>query len=448
MEGTVTLVNALSDTESDRLFRRITLKIIPFLFLSYVISFLDRINIGFAQLQMKHDLAFSDAVYGLAAGMFALGYVLLEVPSNLLLERVGARRTFSRIMFFWGIVSSSMMLVRSPGAFYALRFLLGMCEAGFFPGIVLYLTYWYPAKRRATVVSWFFAGVAIAGLVGGLASGWIMQRMAGMAGLHGWQWMFLLEGAPASVLGVMAYFHLADDPQKVSWLSGEDKRLLAQTLDVDRAAQGRDHPPTFRAALRNAKVYILAFVYFTLACGSFAISFWVPTLIKGFGVSDLLSVGLYSAIPYGIGALGVVLISRRSDARLERRWHYLTCTVGGAAALSLLTIHGGSLALMLTILSIAVVLVYAAMPIFWAVPPSYLGSCAAAGGIALISSIGQVGGFVSPYLIGLIKAQTGTLDNGLYLMSTLLCLGALALFLSVDDKPCKRRVSGDQIPPR
>jgi D-galactonate transporter len=435
MEGTVALDSPLSDASSDRLYRKITLRVIPFLFVSYVISFLDRINIGFAQLQMKQDLGFSDAIYGLAAGMFAVGYVLMEVPSNLMLEKVGARRTFSRIMLCWGVISSCMMFVSSPWQFYVLRFLLGAFEAGFFPGIVLYLTYWYPAKYRATVVSWFFAGVAIAGLVGGLASGWIMQGMAGVGGMHGWQWMFLIEGAPASVLGVIAYFHLVDDPQKVAWLSDADKRKHAQTLEADRIAHGGDHPHTFRAALRSVRVFALAFVYFTLACGSFAISFWVPTLIRGFGVKDVLSIGLYSAIPYGIGALGVVLISRRSDARLERRRHFAVCAVGGAAALSLLTLHSSSLPVMLAILSVAIVLVYAALPVFWTVPPAHLSGAAAAGGIALISSIGQTGGFVSPYLIGLIKSQTGRLDYGLYLMSILLCLGALVLFVTVHDEP-------------
>lgn len=434
MTGLSASVLTLDETDPHAVFKTITRKIIPFLFLCYVVSFLDRINIGFAQIQMKHDLAFSDAIYGLGAGIFFVGYFLFEVPSNMLLERIGARRTFTRIMVCWGAISAGMMFVSAPWQFYTLRFLLGAFEAGFFPGIVLYLTYWYPSARRATVVSWFFAGVAIAGLIGGLISGWIMKGMDGTAGLFGWQWMFVIEGLPACFLGVVAYFYLVDGPMHAKWLSSEQKTWLLKTLELDRAQSSSEKAAgSFSAALRSLKVYLLAFIYFTLAAGSFAISFWVPTLIRESGVRDVLSVGLYSAIPYGIGALGIVLIARRSDAQVERRWHFIVCALVAAAALSLLTVRPGSLGIMLAVLTCAVIFIYAAIPIFWAIPPAHLRGSAAAGGIALISSLGQLGGFVSPYLIGLIKTHTGKIDNGLYVMSVLLVLGALTVYLAFKD---------------
>jgi D-galactonate transporter len=428
MEGAGVLMQDRASSDDEALFRKISWRIIPFLFVSYVVSMIDRVNIGFAQLQMKQDLAFNDAIYGFGAGIFFIGYFLFEVPSNLLLEKIGARRTFSRIMVCWGLVSAGMMFVTTPWQFYTLRFLLGAFEAGFFPGIVLYITYWYPARRRATVVSWFFAGVAIAGVIGGVLSGYLMSGMAGVSGLRGWQWMFVIEGLPASVLGVIAYFYLCDGPQHVRWLSGAEKQQLAALLDADaHDAAASAKTDSFGTALKSAKVYLLSFVYFTLACGSFALSFWAPTLIREAGVRDLASVGLYTAIPYAIGAIGIVLISRHSDATLERRRHFVICAIGGALALACLTLPLAALTAKLAILTVAIVLIYAAIPVFWAIPSRYLGNAAAAGGIALISSIGQIGGFASPYAIGLIKSQTGRLDNGLYLMSALLLLGALVV---------------------
>ncbi|CAG9266658.1 Putative tartrate transporter [Paraburkholderia unamae] len=420
------------------IYRKISWRIVPLLFISYVVAFLDRINIGFAQLQMKQDLGFTDAIYGLGAGIFFIGYVIFEVPSNLLLARIGARRTFSRIMLCWGVVSAGMMFVSAPWQFYLMRFLLGAFEAGFFPGIVLYLTLWYPAERRATVVSWFFAGVAFAGLIGGLLSGWIMKDMAGVAGLAGWQWMFFIEGTPAALLGLVCYFALVDSPDEVDWLSDDEKRFVTETLAAERATLPAAAPHSFGAALRKPLVYVFSFVYFALAAGSFAISFWVPTLIKELGVTDVLSVGLYSAIPYGIGAIGIITIARRSDRLMERRWHFAFCAFGAGLALAALTLHFSNIALMIAILSIAVVCVYAAMPVFWAIPPAHLSGAAAAGGIAFISSVGQIGGFASPYAIGLIKTHFGNLDHGWHLMSLLLCLGGVAMTLALSPGNGKR----------
>ncbi|KVC57660.1 MFS transporter [Burkholderia stagnalis] len=423
------------------LFRKIAWRIIPFLFLCYVVSFLDRINIGFAQLQMKHDLGFSDAMYGLGAAVFYVGYVFCEVPSNLLLARFGARRTFTRIMLLWGLASTGMMFVSTPSHFYVLRFLLGVFEAGFFPGIVLYLTWWFPANRRAAAISVFFAGVAVAGVLGGLVSGWIMRDMSGVLGLYGWQWMFAIEGAPAIVLALVAFGYLVDRPQDAAWLTPDEK---ARVTVLCAGGQGRDtahgahDSRSFAAALLNPRVYLFAFIYFSLTCASLTLNFWMPLMIRDFGVTDVVAVSLYTVVPNAIGAVGLILIARRSDRTGERRRHFAFCTVGGGLALAALTLHLHSFAAMLACLSIAATLIFAALPIFWAVPTAHLSGKAAAGGIALISSIGITSGIVSPWVIGLIRTRTGSMDLAVYLLAALLVASGAALMLGVKGEPARR----------
>ncbi|HEF5869819.1 TPA: MFS transporter [Burkholderia cenocepacia] len=417
------------------LFRKIAWRIVPFLFLCYVVSFLDRINIGFAQLQMKHDLGFSDAMYGLGAAVFYVGYVFCEVPSNLLLARFGARRTFTRIMLLWGLASTGMMFVSQPSHFYVLRFLLGVFEAGFFPGIVLYLTYWFPANRRAAAISVFFAGVAVAGVLGGLMSGWIMRDMSGVLGLHGWQWMFAIEGAPAILLAFVAFVLLVDRPQDATWLtSGEKARVTA--LCAEGRAHGSAHDArSVLAALANPRVYLFAFIYFSLTCASLTLNFWMPLMIRDFGVTDVVAVSLYTVVPNAVGAVGLVLIARRSDRTGERRKHFACCTIGGGLALAALTLHLHSFAAMLACLSIAATLIFAALPIFWAVPTRYLSGHAAAAGIALISSIGITSGIVSPWVIGMIRTRTGSMDSAMLMIAGLLAACAVAMLLGVRAAP-------------
>ncbi|MCA8071913.1 MFS transporter [Burkholderia vietnamiensis] len=412
------------------LFRKIAWRIVPFLFLCYVVSFLDRINIGFAQMQMKHDLGFSDAMYGLGAAVFYVGYVFCEVPSNLLLARFGARRTFMRIMLLWGLASTGMMFVSQPSHFYVLRFLLGVFEAGFFPGIVLYLTYWFPSNRRAAAISVFFAGVAVAGVLGGLLSGWIMRDMSGVLGLHGWQWMFAIEGAPAIVLACFAFTYLVDRPQDAAWLTPDEKARVAAVCG-DARAHGAHDRRSVAAALANPRVYLFAFVYFSLTCASLTLNFWMPLMIRDFGVTDVVAVSLYTVVPNAVGAVGLILIARRSDRTGERRRHFACCTLGGALALAALTLHLHSFAAMLACLSIAATLIFAALPIFWAVPTRYLSGNAAAAGIALISSIGITSGIVSPWVIGIIRTRTGSMDLAVYLLAALLALSGVALLVGV-----------------
>ena len=419
---------ALASDDSDAaLYRKVSLRIIPFLFVCYVVSFLDRINIGFAQLQMKQDLGFSDAMYGLGAAVFYIGYVLFEVPSNLLLARFGARKTFVRIMLLWGAASVGMMFISTPAHFYGLRFMLGMFEAGFFPGIVLYLTYWYPPLRRASVLSYFFAGVAVAGVLGGLLSGWIMRDMAGVLGLKGWQWMFAIEGSPALVLAVVAYFYLQDYPEDASWLSAAEKSRIAANLDQGTRAGHGGSGSGLAACLRDPRVYLFAFPYFALTGAALMLAFWMPLMIRDFGVKDVMMVSLYSVIPNAIGAVGVLLVARAADRTGRHPAFFAGCVVTAALALAALTTHPGSLPVALGLLALAAVTLFSGLPIFWAVPTSRLAPEARAAGIGVISSIGTSAGIVTPWAIGQVKSLTGSMDGALLGLAVLLVVSACVM---------------------
>lgn len=417
-------------THEDEIFSKVTRRLIPFLFICYVFAYLDRINVGIASLQMKQDIGLSDAVYGLGAGIFFLGYVLFEVPSNLLLVKIGAKLTFIRIMVAWGITSSLMFFVQTATHFYILRFLLGVFEAGFFPGVVLYLTYWYPSARRGKIIALFMSAIAVSGIIGGPLSGWIMTATHGAHGVSGWQWMFLIEGIPSVVLGLLVPRFVFDRPSEANWLTSQEKESLERILAQDRAATAGDRSG-FGAALKDARLWVLAFVYFAIAAGVYVLTFWLPQIIKGLGVSDPLHIGLLTAIPFLACAFGMVLIGRHSDRHGERRWHVAICMLIGAAALVTSTFTGGSLPIALAALTVATVCIISTMPIFWTIPAAYLSGTAAAGGIAMINSIGLIGGFVSPTIIGWIKTTSGSLTNGLYVFAGVLVVGAVVLLLGV-----------------
>ena len=421
----------VDQAQRDSLYRRISLRIIPFLFICYIVSILDRSNIGFAQLQMRQDLGITDAMYSLGAVLFFVGYVLFEVPSNLLLRKFGARRTFARIMLLWGATSVAMITVASAEHFYVLRFLLGVFEAGFFPGVVLYLTFWFPAKRRAAVLSIFYAGVAVAGMVGGMLSGWIMRGMAGVLNLHGWQWMFAIEGAPAILLGVIAWFWLSDRPDQAAWLSTADKQRLADDLTAERSRAPVHTAHSLGAALRNPHTYLFSFIYFSLTSALLMLLFWMPLMIREFGIQDVVHISLLSIIPNAIGAVGVIVIARHSDRKAERRWHFAACVGGGAIALLLMTLHFNSLAIMLGLLSLAALLIFSAHPIFWAVPSTYFSGTGAAGAIALISSIGVSSGMISPWVIGQIRTHTGSMDGAMVMLAALFVACGIAMLIGV-----------------
>jgi D-galactonate transporter len=405
-----------------KLFSKISWRILPFLMLCYVIAFLDRINIGYAQLQMKQTLTFSDATYGFGAGIFFVGYFLFEVPSNLLLERIGVRKTLLRIMFTWGIVSTAIAFVQTPMQFYIGRFLLGVLEAGFFPGIILYLTYWYPSARRGQIIALFLSATAIASVIAGPLSGATLKYFNDIGGLHGWQWLFISQGIPASILGLVAYFYLQDRPEDANWLSAEEKTTLRFQLDHDhKDVESASHAGFFQM-LKDPKVYGLAFTYFLLLGATYTMVFWIPTLIKSWGVADLFHVGLIATLPQIAGIIGTILMGRHSDQTRERRWHYATCVAIAALGLVLTTFTQGNLLASIAGLTLAGLGVVSATPLFFTTITEYLSRASAAGGIALISSLGNLGPAAAPSVTGYITATTG---NSLY--STYLVVGAYLL---------------------
>ncbi len=412
----------MSEDRDDAIYARVSRRLLPFLFLCYVAAYLDRVNVGFAKLQMQADLALSDTVYGIGAGIFFLGYFLFEVPSNLLLEKVGARRWIARIMVSWGIVSAATMFATGPLSYYALRFLLGVAEAGFFPGVVLYLTYWYPAHRRARIVALFMSGVAVAGVLGGPLSGWIMQHFAGSGGLAGWQWLFLLEGVPSVVLGIWTWFYLDDGIRSARWLPDADKAVLERALAQDAASQAR---LPLGAVFTSGRVWQLALVYFLFVMGLYGVSFWLPQLVRNSGVADVARIGLLTAIPYGVAAIVMVLVARRSDRHGERRWHTALAGCAGAAGLVASVLYADNTVIALAALSLATAGILTTFPIFWSLPTALLGGTAAAAGIALINSVGNLAGFASPYLVGAIRDATGSTAAGMSLLAASLIAGAL-----------------------
>jgi MFS family permease len=416
----------LEESESPA-FAKAAWRLIPFLFLCYLCAYLDRINVAFAKLQMLGDLGFSEAVYGFGASVFFVGYLLFEIPSNLILLRVGPRRWIARIMVTWGVISVGMMFVRTPTAFYIMRFLLGVAEAGFFPAIVLYLTYWFPASRRSKMTALFMTGIPMSGVIGGPLSGWLMTELAGAHGMAGWQWLFLLEGLPTVVLGVMAYLYLDDKVQDATWLTDAQKAVIERKLEDEKPV---DMLHSVKDGLFNPKILLVSGIYFFYTMGLYGVSFWLPTLIKSSGVSDTLHVGLLTSIPYAVGAVAMVLVSQSSDRTGERRWHLIVPGLAGAAGLALSVWFSHSTVLAMIALTIGTMGVMTTISQFWVLPPAFLGGAAAAAGLAFANSVGSISGVVSPSLIGVVKDATGSAGAGVLALSvSLLIAGALVLFV-------------------
>jgi MFS family permease len=316
-------------TFEEATYRKVTWRLAPFLMLCYVVAYLDRVNVGFAKLQMTTDLGLSDAVYGFGAGIFFLGYFIFEVPSNVILHKVGARVWIARIMVSWGVISMLTMFVTTPTMFYVMRFLLGLAEAGFFPGIILYLTYWYPAHRRGRMTTLFMTAIALSGVIGGPVSGYILKSFNGMNGWHGWQWLFLLEGVPSVIVGIMVFLMLDDRISKAKWLTNEEKELLERQVSAEEATK---HDMPISQVLRSGRVLMFSLTYFSFVMGLYGVSFWLPTIIKATGVTDSFMIGLLSAIPFAAAVVAMVLVSRSADRRRERRWHIALPAFAGAHA--------------------------------------------------------------------------------------------------------------------
>jgi D-galactonate transporter len=417
-------------TFEEATYRKVARRLTPLLLLCYVVAYLDRVNVGFAKLQMAADLQLSDTVYGLGAGIFFIGYFFFEVPSNLILHRVGARIWIARIMITWGIISALTMFVTTPTMFYVMRFLLGLAEAGFFPGIILYLTYWYPANRRGRMTTWFMTAIALSGVIGGPISGYILKTFNGMNGWHGWQWLFLLEGLPSIVVGVIVLVTLDDRISNAKWLTDEEKQLLERNIKAEEAE--KEDPP-LGTVLTSPRVLLMSLIYFSFVMGLYGVSFWLPTIIKATGVTDAFAIGLLSAIPFAAAVIAMLLIARSADRKRERRWHVALPAAAGAIGLVLSVAWAHNTLLAMVALTVATAGIITTLPLFWSLPTSFLAGAGAAAGIAMVNSIGNLAGFLSPYAVGWLKQATAANDSGMYMLAAFMVLGGL-LALSVPGK--------------
>jgi len=419
--------------------RKISWRIVPFIMLLYFVSFIDRVNIGFASLTMNKDLGFSSAVFGFGAGIFFLGYFLFEVPSNIILDRVGARLWIARVMVTWGLISVAFAFIQGETSFYVLRFLLGVAEAGFFPGIILYLSYWFPARRRAQVVSFFMAAAPISTVLGSPLSSALLE-MDGIAGLKGWQWMFILEGVPAVLLGIVVLVYLTDRPEKATWLANDEREWLVSTMNAEHAAKGATAHHSIWRGLADLRVLALSLIYFGTSAGLYTLGIWAPQIIKEFGLSTM-QVGLLNTIPPTVAIFAMILWARHSDQTGERTWHVVIACLIAAAGLALAG-ASSSVTAVVAALTLVNVGISSAKPPLWSMPTMFLSGGAAAAGIATINSIGNLGGFVGPSVIGWIKDATGSFLGGLYVVAGLLCLSAILTLVLAGSQRSAPSVAG------
>ncbi|WP_020564811.1 MFS transporter [Methylosarcina fibrata] len=424
------------------LYRKLAWRLLPPLYLIYILAYLDRMNIGFAQLQMKEALRFSDTVYGLGAGIFFIGYTLFEIPSNLILEKVGAKIWLTRIMITWGLISSAMVFIETPRDFYILRFLLGIAEAGSFPGLILYFSYWFPAPVRAKFGAVLITATAASGLIGAPLAG-LLLSVDGFMGWQGWQWLFLVEGIPSVVFGVVLYFWLTDRPAHASWLSEEEKAWLERTLAAEQKSASHAHASELKQALLHPKVWLLALLYFAVVVNYYSISLWLPQLIKSWSGLDNVRTALLTGLPYLVTVIAMVVVGAHSDRTSERRWHIVLCGWTAAAAFAL-SPHLQSPVWALIAITVAAAGIWSILAPFWTLPHALLKDGAArASGLALINSVGNLGGFAGPYFVAWLKTATGDFKTALPILALILAAGVLLVFVAA--KPLSRRTDTGRI---
>ena len=410
----------------ERIVSKLTWRLLPFLFLLYVIAYLDRTNVSFAALQMQAQLGISDRAYGLGAGMFFAGYFFYQLPSNLVLTRVGARRWIAAIMFLWGIVSCSMIFATGPRSFYLMRFLLGAAEAGFFPGIILYLKSWFPASARARAISLFMSAAPLSGVIGGPVSGALLNVHG--AGLPGWKWLFIIEGIPALAFGTVVALLLAESPARAAWMSDEERVLLTSVLEAERQATPGASAESVKSAFLHPGIWILCAVYFGINTCVYGITLWLPTVIRSLSGLSNLTIGLLTAVPNLAAAIAMTINGHHSDLKGERRWHIVFSAMAGTCGLLLAAFSHSAFAMVLGT-SLAMAGAYAMDGPFWTLPPTLLSGTAAAAGIAIINSVGNLGGFFGPYLIGFVRTETGSFQGSMLVIGALLAVSGSLIFL-------------------
>lgn len=418
----------------DKTYGKVVRRLLPLLLLCYVVAYLDRVNVGFAKLQMLDDLNLSDTVYAIGASVFFWGYFIFEIPSNVLLHRFGARFWIARIMFTWGLVSMALAFVEplarlahveTATMFYALRFLLGLCEAGFFPGVILYLNYWFPAHRQSRVMSGFLIAMPISLMFGGVISGWLLGRMHGILGYQGWQWMLLLEGVPSLITAFIVFFGMKNGIDQATWLSAEEKALLKSNLVQDNRSKTERVGP----ALRDGRVWLLVAILLTFNTGFYGLAFWLPSIIKAAGVSDPLHIGLLTAIPYGVAIVATLTNAWHSKKTGERRLHAAIPAAVGGLGLIASAASAHSIPLSILFLTLATSGILALMPVYWTYPGQLLSGTAAAAGIALINAIGNLSGFTGSMITAVAKNLTGDINNGTYALGVCLLVSCGLILL-------------------